>query len=141
MFSSNQHLGTHANLIRKDVTESLIQIYNHDKNAVDLSLIRMKIELDIWLKAKEYCGKGYGIRALVALCDYLKQEFNIHDFIIRPAAKNIRAIRAYEKAGFQKVQGNDKEKTVKEFLLTEYLNEYGSGDYGFEDTEVLTLHL
>ncbi|WP_070000987.1 GNAT family N-acetyltransferase [Cellulosilyticum sp. I15G10I2] len=96
-----------------------------------------KAELDIWLKGKEYCGNGNGTKALKALCDYLESSYNIKDYIIRPSIKNYRAVRAYEKVGFKKVQENEKEKTINEFLLPEFLNEYGDGDYGFEDTAVL----
>ncbi len=96
-----------------------------------------KAELDIWLKGKEYCGIGYGTNALIALCEYLELNYNIKDYIIRPSIKNYRAIRAYEKVGFKKVRKDDKEKTINDFLVHEYLGEYGDGDYGFEETEVL----
>lgn len=98
-----------------------------------------KSELDIWLKGKEYCGNGNGTKALKILCEYLESYYNIKDYIIRPSAKNHRAIRAYEKVGFEKVKQNEKERVINEFLLPEFLNEYGNGDYGFENTEVLTL--
>lgn len=96
-----------------------------------------RAELDIWLKALAYCNKGIGTMALNALCDYLKLNFAIKDFIIRPAVKNTRAVRAYEKVGFVKVPIEDREKIVADYLLPEYLAVYGDGDYGFEDTEVL----
>jgi diamine N-acetyltransferase len=96
-----------------------------------------KAELDIWLKGKGYCGNGNGTKALKALCDYLESNYNMKEYIIRPSVKNYRAVRAYEKVGFKKVQENEKEKMINEFLLPEFLSEYGDGDYGFEDTAIL----
>lgn len=96
-----------------------------------------KAELDIWLKAREYCNKGNGTKALTMLCEYLESDLEIKDFIIRPAEKNVRAVRAYEKVGFKKVEVADREKTISEYLLPEFIIEYGEGDYGFEDTEVM----
>lgn len=95
-------------------------------------------ELDIWLKGQEYCGKGHGTKALISLCEYLETNFNMKDYIIRPSKKNVRAVRAYEKAGFKKVLPSQKKSIVGDFLLPEFLSVYGDGDYGFEETEVLT---
>ncbi len=94
-------------------------------------------ELDIWLNQLEHCGKGLGTTALKELVAYLQLELGIERFIIRPAAKNSRAIRAYEKAGFIKVR--HKLATIQTYLLPEYLATYGAGDYGFEQTTVLVL--
>jgi len=96
-----------------------------------------RAELDIWLKGQRYCGKGNGTKALIMLTEYLNSSYSIKKFIIRPSVKNERAIRAYEKAGFKKVSANKKEKTINEFVRSEYLAEYGPGDYGFAGTEVL----
>ena len=57
-------------------------------------------ELDIWLAGSEFCGRGYGSDALITLTDYLFQTRQIHTFVIRPSARNPRAIAAYQKAGF-----------------------------------------
>jgi len=93
-------------------------------------------ELDIWLNKLEHCGKGYGSIALRKLVEYLKYK-GFEKFIIRPSEKNTRAIRAYEKAGFKRVQ--DKIATIKDYLLPEFLDVYGDGDYGFQNTAVLVL--
>lgn len=95
-------------------------------------------ELDIWLKSQSYCHKGIGTKAIKLLCAYLNAKISIESFIIRPSEKNIHAIRAYEKSGFVKVKDEDKQMTVQSFLLKEYLDVYGNGDYGLEETAVLT---
>lgn len=60
------------------------------------------VELDIWLSGSEQTGKGYGSAALQALCGYLKRKFGCKQFFIAPSRRNIRAVKAYEKAGFTK---------------------------------------
>ncbi len=96
-----------------------------------------KAELDIWLKEQKYCGYGNGTQALEQLCEYLQLQYNINAYIIRPSIKNLRAVRAYEKVGFKKVEAQNKAKIVKEFIRSEYLEEFGAGDYGFDGTQVL----
>ena len=67
-------------------------------------------ELDIWMKNGNSCGKGYGSDALRTLCEYLFKELGIKEFIIRPSAQNQRAINAYQKAGFRRIECNLKEQ-------------------------------
>lgn len=98
-----------------------------------------RAELDIWMKDLRYCGQGLGPQALIQLVNYLKEEFGTKEFIIRPSEKNVNAIRAYEKAGF--IRCTDKLKTIEEFLLPEYMDLYGAGDYGLDQTAVLTLRV
>jgi len=57
-------------------------------------------ELDIWMASPEWCGKGYGADALVALSDQLHRTFGLTELIVRPSRRNIRALRSYERAGF-----------------------------------------
>lgn len=49
MFSDNEHLSSHANLIRKDIAESLINIHKEYKDSVDLNQIKLKMKM--------YCDK------------------------------------------------------------------------------------
>ena len=71
------------------------------------------IELDIWMKDKESCGRGYGSDAIKTLCDYLFQKFGIKEFIMRPSSQNQRAISAYQKAGFQYIECSLEEQVLK----------------------------
>ena len=96
-------------------------------------------ELDIWLNNERHCGNGFGTNAIQLLVEYLKKEKSIKKFIIRPSEKNIRAIMAYEKVGFY--YAIDNEQIIKKYLLEKYIDEYGNGDYGFENTAVLILEL
>ena len=89
-------------------------------------------ELDIWIKDEANCGKGFGVDALMALSEYLNREMGIRKLIIAPSVRNTRAVRAYEKAGFEKT-----EQGMGEFLSEKYVSTYENGDYGVEGTAVL----
>jgi len=75
--------------------------------------------LDIWMSCEANCGKGYGSDAIKTLCEYLFRDFGVTEFVIEPSARNSRAIRAYEKAGFQYMNLPPEEIEAK----------YGRGDY------------
>jgi len=77
-----------------------------------------RTELDIWMFAERLCNHGYGTEALRLLCDYLRSQFNVEGFVIKPSAGNPRAIRAYEKAGF----------TSSALSAEQALAEYGEKD-------------
>ena len=62
-----------------------------------------RVELDIWMNAEANCGKGFGVEAIQILCAYLQAAFGVRTFMMQPSARNPRAIRAYEKAGFVKM--------------------------------------
>jgi diamine N-acetyltransferase len=86
---------------------------------------RRLAELDIWLRSLADTGHGYGPDALVALMDHLLRTLSVDTFLIRPSARNPRAIRAYEKAGFR----------AQPMSREEQVGSYGEGDYG--DTVVM----
>lgn len=86
-------------------------------------------ELDIWLSSRDRCRKGIGPQAICLLVEYLAEQRNILKFKIRPSVRNTRAIRAYEKAGFQRT-GLSPEDELKRF---------GPGDH--DDVITLTLDM
>ncbi len=96
-----------------------------------------KAELDIWMSSEKSCGKGFGSEAIRVLCEYLIKLRGVEQFIIRPSTRNMRAVRAYEKAGFMRVTDENKQKTVKEYYKEEYWDIFGQGDYGAGDDVVL----
>jgi RimJ/RimL family protein N-acetyltransferase len=64
---------------------------------------RKRVELYILMHSEECCGKDFDTDALDALCRYLFDRFGVVEFMIQPSASNPRAIRAYEKAGFSRL--------------------------------------
>ena len=62
------------------------------------------VELDIIIPEEVNTNQGYGTDALRTLAGYLFQKMNIEMCFIEPFTRNIRAIKAYEKAGFRKTR-------------------------------------
>ena len=58
-------------------------------------------ELDIWLADRKYTGQGYGTDAIRTLSDFLLKSDWFDLLLIAPSARNLRAIAAYQKAGFR----------------------------------------
>lgn len=79
-----------------------------------------RVVLDIWMKAEQYCGQGYGSDALNTLSTYLHEWHGITTFIISPSARNKRAVAAYRKAGFEYIKIMSKKNQEKEFGVSEY---------------------
>ncbi len=118
----------------------MITLGNEPIGAVCYSSFHLRntgAELDIWMATDAHCGKGFGSEAIRLLCDHLQNHLGIGQFIIRPSERNARAVRAYEKAGFVRVPKDEKQLVVQEFLLEEYWDAYGQGDYGNGDDVVL----
>lgn len=66
-----------------------------------INLLADVTELDIWLASREVCGQGYGSEALALLCPWLQRSFGINRFALRPSRRNVRALRAFRRAGFR----------------------------------------
>jgi RimJ/RimL family protein N-acetyltransferase len=58
-------------------------------------------ELGIVIGDKAYWGQGYGTDAIQTLLSLAFGEMNLHCVVLRVDADNARAIRCYEKSGFQ----------------------------------------
>jgi RimJ/RimL family protein N-acetyltransferase len=67
------------------------EIHRYDRSA----------ELDILIAHHQYQGKGYGTEAIQLLTHYLFTEMAVRRCRIEVISANPRAIRAYEKAGYQ----------------------------------------
>ena len=69
---------------------------------------RKKAEIDIIIGDEKYMGEGYGPDALSTLNHYLFEKLGVNKIWLNARANNLRAVAAYEKAGF-KVEGILKE--------------------------------
>ena len=77
-------------------------------------------ELDLWIAKKENWNKGYGSQALKLAIDLLPDDGSVNMLIIRPSARNTRAVAAYQKAGFEFYE--PVRHTLPQWCLTEYLD-------------------
>jgi diamine N-acetyltransferase len=66
-----------------------------------IDLMRDLVELDIWLAATEFCGRGIATEALVLACGWLQSEYGVNRFLLRPSRRNVRALRCARRAGFR----------------------------------------
>ncbi|WP_052959016.1 GNAT family N-acetyltransferase [Methanoculleus sediminis] len=94
------------------------------------------LELDMWLRSTKYTGKGIGPAVIAMLIDRLVEEHGIRTFIVRPWLQNARAARAYEKCGFRR-----RKDFVPSDYYGEYLERYGEGDYGTQETVNMVLEV
>ncbi len=67
---------------------------------------RKRVELDIWMRSEACCGKGYGPDAIDSLCRHLYERFGVEEIMVQPSARNPRAIHAYEKVGFRRLDSS-----------------------------------
>jgi RimJ/RimL family protein N-acetyltransferase len=67
----------------------------------DISRINRSAELGIAIWNKQYWGKGHGQEAINLLLGYGFNFLNLHTIFLLVNEDNPRAIRAYEKVGFQ----------------------------------------
>lgn len=101
----------------------IIAIDNEEIGTIGYDLLDKKkdrVVLDIWMRAKKYCGHGYGSGALKMFCNYIHENYGITNFMISPSARNKRAINAYIKAGFEYIKTMSKEEQKNEFGQAEY---------------------
>jgi len=57
--------------------------------------------IDLWIGEPEYLGKGYGTRMMELALARCFADPSVHAVIIDPLASNARAIRFYERLGFE----------------------------------------
>jgi len=80
--------------------EPVGQIYYND---IEERAGARRVEIDLWLRAERYTGRGYGTDALETLCRHLSESLAVEVVMLQPSARNPRAIRAYEKVGFRRL--------------------------------------
>lgn len=80
------------------------ELTEEDKSEYEYEEKEIIYGIDLFIGEIQYWNKGIGSKALKNVIEMLKKEKNINRFIIDPQAWNIRAIKCYEKCGFQKVK-------------------------------------
>lgn len=68
----------------------------------DIDATHHKAEYGIFIGEDDARGKGYGTAAARMMIQYCFEELKLHRLFLRVYAENTRAIRSYEKAGFEK---------------------------------------
>jgi RimJ/RimL family protein N-acetyltransferase len=63
--------------------------------------VNARAEVDIYLGEQEYWGGGYGTDALRRMCRYGFDTLRLHSIELTVVEANERAVRSYQKIGFQ----------------------------------------
>ena len=63
--------------------------------------------LDIWIGNPDYLGKGHGSDMMQLAIDFCFSELEVHTILIDPYSSNIKAIKFYEKLGFEFVENRE----------------------------------
>lgn len=90
-------------------------------------------ELGIVIGEKSYWGQGYGSDAIRTLLRLAFETMNLHRVFLRVDADNVRAIRCYEKCGFQR-EGTLRDAVFRDgryydqFLMSILQPEFVTGD-------------
>ena len=58
------------------------------------------MSIDFLIGEELFLGKGLGSKTLIGFSRFLKKEFDATALIIDPAVDNVKAVKAYQKAGF-----------------------------------------
>ncbi|MFT3982338.1 MAG: GNAT family protein [Lachnospiraceae bacterium] len=66
----------------------------------DIDYVAKKAEYGIFIGEESACGKGYGTEAAGTMISFAFKELELQKLTLRVLAKNVRAIKSYEKAGF-----------------------------------------
>lgn len=68
----------------------------------DIDMEHKKGEYGVFIGEEDCLGKGYGTEAAELMTEYAFEYIGLHKLMLRVYADNERAIRSYEKAGFEK---------------------------------------
>lgn len=79
----------------------------------DVDYNNEKAEYGIFIGEDDARGKGYGSEAAQLICQYAFDQMGLHKIMLRVFARNVGAIKSYEKAGFQQEAYLKDEKKVK----------------------------
>lgn len=81
-----------------------------------------EVEVDVIIYDKENWSKGYGSSSVKLISAYLEEKFHVQTIHIDVHPDNKRAVKAYEKAGFQKSEL--KEENGHKYLRLKRLNRF-----------------
>jgi aminoglycoside 6'-N-acetyltransferase len=81
-----------------------LQLYRPDDPAWDLPADEVTWAMDLFIGEPARWNQGIGTRLVRAAVDHLVRDRGADRVLIDPEARNPRAIRCYEKAGFRKVK-------------------------------------
>lgn len=79
----------------------IVSVEGREVGVAQFWIQQRSAELDIWIADRELWGRGIGSETLRRLLLVLKDSGEVDFAVIRPSARNVRAVAAYKKAGFE----------------------------------------
>ena len=101
----------------KDI--GLVQIYKFDKD-IELNISSDNIyEYDIFIGEEEYTSKGLGSLIINLIDEIIYSKYNADSIILRPFKRNVRAVKCYQKCGYNIIDEYESTDTIgnKENIL------------------------
>ena len=87
-----------------DTKIGFVQIYKYDDKKSDkLKKYNSIFEYDIFIGESEYLSKGIGTKIVNYIKNFIYDNYLCDCIILRPFDRNKRAIKCYEKCGFERV--------------------------------------
>lgn len=93
------------NINQNDI--GFVQIYKYE-NEVDT------YEFDVFIGNKNYRHKGYGVKIINEINNYISANYNTKAIILRPFKRNINAINCYKKCGYKLIKEYNDKNTIGE---------------------------
>jgi aminoglycoside 6'-N-acetyltransferase len=82
----------------------LDNLSERDRQAYCMDETNNVYAIDLFIGEANYWNQGIGTKILSALINYIFEELQADKIVIDPHLRNTRAIRCYEKCGFEKVK-------------------------------------
>lgn len=87
-----------------DMKIGFVQIYKYDDKKSDKLISYNNIfEYDIFIGEQEYLSKGIGTQIVNYVNKYIYENYSCDCIVLRPFDRNKRAIKCYEKCGFERI--------------------------------------
>ena len=89
-----------------------VQIYPFE-NEYELLLNNKNImEFDLFIGEEEYLNKGIGTKIVQLITEMIESKYHANTIILRPFKRNLRAIKCYQKCGYQIIKEYQEKDTV-----------------------------
>ena len=76
------------------------QIYKYEEDFKELSNYKCLYEFDTFIGEEEYLSKGYGTSIIKEITNMIYSNYEADAIILRPFKRNIRAVKCYQKSGY-----------------------------------------
>ncbi len=120
----------------------LVQIYSFDGDLAVPLLHQYKniYEYDLFIGESEYLNKGIGQKIINSINDMLYKKYGADAIILRPFAKNERAIKCYQKCHFEKIyEYLGKDTLGHEENILVFLNQMDRWTFGMDIDKLVKL--